>query len=111
MGSEEEAKGMYVNAYLTKTEHGKTKKPDLIKWIIDQCPGVVLTADAISVKVFEQYIRVDIKVQDKQVRKKATKSLDKSFRSLIVKSAYVRKGDLFKALGIKKGTKQDESRK
>ncbi len=53
MSEEEEAKGMYVNAYLTKTEHGKAKKPELVKWILDQCPGVGIKAEDLSVKVFE----------------------------------------------------------
>ena len=69
------------------------------------------TAVSMHVKTFEQYLRVDIKCPTKEARKIFTKNLDKKFRAMTVRSAFVRKGDLYKALGIPKDKQKEDKKK
>ncbi len=69
------------------------------------------TAVSMQVKTFEQYLRVDIKCPTREARKIFTKNLDKKFRAMTVRSAFVRKGDLYKALGIPKDKQKEDKKK
>ena len=98
---------VYLNVYLTRADHEKSQAKELYKWVLSQMGAIEgFTVGTMSSKTFEQYLRVDIKCPSNEARKAATKKLDKQFRTMLVKSAFVRKGDLYKALGISKDTKQ-----
>lgn len=69
------------------------------------------TVAGMSVKTFEKYLRVDIACPTKEARKAASKTLDKQFRQLIVKSAFIRKGDLYRAIGMSKDKQKGNNAK